>query len=160
GAPDIVNTVPRYRWWLSRWPVVSLLGRFRIRRPRVPPRASREGQARPGAAVPVQDGAIPAYRPDVARPAPPDAVEGVRRAARDARPGAAVPVHDGTTAAYRPDVARPAPPVAGEPVRRAARDARPDAAVPVQDGATAAHRPDVAPPAPPNAVERLRPESR
>src|SRR5215467_14546379 len=80
----------------------------------------------------LQDGASIAYRPDVARPAP---------------PVAAVPVHDGANGAHCPDVARPAPPNAGERPLAAARDSRPGAAVPVQDGAEdftkTAHRPDV-----------------
>src|SRR5215471_16932606 len=105
----------------------------------------------------LQDGASGSHGPDVARPAPPDAGERVRRAARNARPGAAVPVHDGAgiveKPAHRPDVVRPTPPDAQEGVRRVARDARPGAAVPVNDGARVSHCPDVASPAPPDAEE-------
>ena len=51
-------------------------------------RAARD--ARPGDAVPVQDDAKHAHDPDVARPAPPDAVEQERRAAQETHPAAAV----------------------------------------------------------------------
>ena len=47
---------------------------------------SREGEAPPTLRTALQDGANVAHRPDVARPAPPDAVEVPRRTARDARP--------------------------------------------------------------------------
>src|SRR5262245_11634123 len=81
--------------------------------------SGRIPSAAPGSSrTPLQEGARPAHRPDVARPTPPDAEEPVRRAARAARPGAAVPVQDGAGRAHCPDVARPASPHAVQSVRR------------------------------------------
>src|SRR5262249_4261414 len=109
---------------------------------------------RPTSRTALQDGATGSQGPDVARPAPPDAGERVRRAARNARPGAAVPVHDGAgiveKPAHRPDAVRPTPPDAQEGVRRAAQDARPRVSIPAADGPPAPHGPDVARPAPPD----------
>jgi len=108
----------------------------------------------------LQDGAVGPHGPNVARPAPPDAEEQIRRTARNARPGAAVPVLDCAEGPDGPDVARAGAPDAREAIRRGARNARPGAAVPVLDGALFAdgpgdNVPDKVRPVPPEGVKIL-----